>query len=74
MKRVIILIISLILPLAAGAQAQINTKKVKISVARREENKKSILEFVVMMDDVAVPESAPRDDGNKTVVILKKRN
>ena len=31
MKRVIILIISLILPLAAGAQAQINTKKVKIS-------------------------------------------
>ena len=31
MKRVIIFIISLILPLAAGAQAQINTKKVKIS-------------------------------------------
>jgi translation initiation factor IF-3 len=40
---------------------------------RREENKRSILEFIVMMDDVAIPESAPRDEGNKTVVILKKR-
>lgn len=40
---------------------------------RREENKKSILEFVVMMNDVSIPESALRDEGNKTVVILKKR-
>lgn len=40
---------------------------------RREENKKSILEFIVMMDEVAIPESTPRDEGNKTVVILKKR-
>jgi translation initiation factor IF-3 len=42
-------------------------------MARREENKKSILEFIVMLDDVAVPEAAPRDDGNKTSVILKRR-
>ena len=42
-------------------------------LARREENKKSILEFIVMMDDVAIPESALKDEGNKTVVILKKR-
>ena len=42
-------------------------------MARREENKKSILEFIVMLEDVAVPEATPRDDGNKTSVILKKK-
>ena len=42
-------------------------------LARREENKKSILEFIVMLEDIAVPETTPRDDGNKTSVILKKR-
>ena len=42
-------------------------------LSRREENKKSILEFIVMLEDVAVPEAAPRDDGNKTSVILKKK-
>ena len=26
-----------------------------------------------MLEDVAVPESQPRDDGNKTIVILKKK-
>lgn len=40
---------------------------------RREENKKAILEFIVMLDDVAVPEAQLRDEGNKTTVILKKR-
>ena len=43
-------------------------------MSRREENKKSILEFIVMLEDVAVPEATPRDEGNKTTVILKKRN
>jgi translation initiation factor IF-3 len=43
-------------------------------LSRREENKKSLLEFIVMLEDVAVPESIPRDEGNKTSVILKKRN
>lgn len=43
-------------------------------LSRREDNKRSILEFIVMMDDVAIPESAPKDEGNKTVVILKKRS
>ena len=42
-------------------------------LSRRDENKKSILEFVVLLEDVATPESAPRDEGNKTVVILKKK-
>ena len=43
-------------------------------MSRREENKKSILEFVVLLEDVAVLEAAPRDEGNKTVVILKRKN
>ena len=42
-------------------------------LSRREENKRSILEFIVMLEDVAVPESQPRDDGNKTIVIKKKK-
>lgn len=42
-------------------------------LSRRDENKKSILEFVVLLEDVATLESAPRDEGNKTVVILKKK-
>jgi len=43
-------------------------------MARREENKRSILEFIVMLDDVAKPEAQLRDDGNKTTVILKKKS
>lgn len=42
-------------------------------LTRREENKKSILEFITMLEDVCVPESMPKDEGNKTVVILKKK-
>ena len=43
-------------------------------LSRRDENKKSILEFIVMLEDVATPEATPRDEGNKTSVILKKKN
>ena len=42
-------------------------------MSRREENKKSILEFIVMMEDVAVPETQPKDEGNRTTVILKPK-
>lgn len=40
---------------------------------RREENKKSIFEFITLLDDVAIPESMPKDENNKTIVILKKK-
>lgn len=40
---------------------------------RREENKRSLLEFIVMLEDVASLDSNFRDEGNKTVVILKKK-
>ena len=42
-------------------------------LVRREENKRSILEFIVALENVAIPEAQPRDDGNRTVVILKKK-
>lgn len=57
-----------------GSRVRVTLSMKGRELLRREDNKKSILEFIVMMDDVAVPESAPRDEGNKTVVILKKRN
>ena len=43
-------------------------------LTRRDENKKSILEFIVLLEDIAIPETTPRDEGNKTTVILKKKN
>lgn len=42
---------------------------------RREENKKSIFEFIEMLSDISTPESFPKDEGDsKTIVILKKKN
>ena len=41
---------------------------------RRDENKKSIYEFIEMVSDFATPESMPKDEGDsKTIVILKKK-
>lgn len=42
-------------------------------LARREENKKSILEFIVMLEEVATLEGEIRDEGNRTIAILKKK-
>ena len=57
-----------------------NGSKVKVTLTmkgrelmRRDESKRSILEFIVLLEDVAVPEAQPRDDGNKTIVIFKKK-
>lgn len=43
-------------------------------LGRRELSKKSILLFVSMLADVAVPESMPKDEGNKCIVILKRKS
>ena len=56
-----------------GSRVRVTLSMKGRELSRREDNKKSILEFIVMMDDVATPESAPKDEGNKTVVILKKK-
>ena len=57
-----------------GSRVRVTLAMKGRELSRREDNKKSILEFIIMMDDVAIPESAPKDEGNKTVVILKKRS
>ena len=57
-----------------GSRVRVTLSMKGRELSRREENKKSILEFVVLLEDVAVPESALRDEGNKTVVTLKRKN
>ncbi len=41
--------------------------------ANKEYYKKSLLEFIVLTEDFAIPESIPRDEGNKCIVILKPK-
>ena len=45
----------------------------KRELTRREESKRCLYEFIVLVSDVAVPESLPKDEGVKSVVILKKK-
>lgn len=42
-------------------------------LSRRDESKKCLYEFIEMLSDVSVPEALPRDEGNKCVVILKRK-
>jgi translation initiation factor IF-3 len=42
-------------------------------LGRREESKTCLYKFITNMDDVAVPESMPKDENNKSIVILKKK-
>jgi translation initiation factor IF-3 len=57
----------------SGSKVKVTLTMKGRELSRRDDNKRSILEFIVMLEDVAVPESQPRDDGNKTIVILKKK-
>lgn len=42
-------------------------------LTRKEESKKCIYEFITILEDVSIPESMPRDENNKSIVILKKK-
>lgn len=42
-------------------------------LTRRDISKRSIYQFLDNISDVAVPESLPRDEGNKCIVIIKKK-
>ena len=57
-----------------GSRVRVTLTMKGRELARREDNKKSILEFIVMLEDVATPESTPRDEANKTSVILKRKS
>ena len=52
--------------------------KVVLTLKRRElerldESKRCLYEFILLVQDVAVPESLPKETGNKSIVILKKK-
>ena len=60
--------------LLGGSKVKVILKMKGREKIRREENKKSIYEFITMLEDIASPESLPKDEGdNKTIVILKKK-
>lgn len=40
---------------------------------RRDESKTCLYKFIDMLSDIAVPESLPKDESNKCIVILKKK-
>ena len=42
-------------------------------LTRRDDNKKSLLTFITLLEDVASVEGNIRDEGNRTIVILKKK-
>ena len=42
-------------------------------LTRREESQRPILEFIVMMEDVAIPEGKFIENENRTIVVLKKK-
>lgn len=60
--------------IAGGDKVKVVQKMRGRELGRRELSKKSILTFISMLEDVAVPESMPKDEGNKCVVILKRKS
>ena len=56
-----------------GHKVKVTLKMKGRELNRREENKRSIFEFINILSDVAVAESMPKDENNRTIVILKKK-
>lgn len=56
-----------------GSKVKVTLSMKGRELARRDENKRSILEFITLMEEVASPESMPKDEGNRTIVILKPK-
>ena len=42
-------------------------------LSRRDDNKKSLFEFINSLSDISTPEAFPKDEGNRTIVILKRK-
>lgn len=45
----------------------------KRELSRRDESERALYEFIVMLEGVATPESMPKAEGSRTVVILKRK-
>ena len=43
------------------------------NLSRREQSKLCLFKFIDNMSDVSTPENMPKDEGNKVIVILKKK-
>ena len=56
-----------------GHKVKVTLKMKGRELTRRDENKRSMFEFINMLSDVAVAESMPKDESNRTIVILKKK-
>lgn len=56
-----------------GSKVKVTLSMKGRELTRRDENKRSILEFITLMEEVALPESMPKDEGNRTIVILKPK-
>lgn len=42
-------------------------------LSRREESKTCLYKFITELDGIAVPESMPKDENNRSIVIMKKK-
>ena len=42
-------------------------------LTRKEESKRCLYEFITLLEEVSVPESMPRDENNKCIIILKHK-
>lgn len=59
--------------LSEGMKVKVTLTLKGREMARREENSKSLLEFIVMLEDVGALENPPKGVGNKTFAILKPK-
>lgn len=59
--------------ISAGDKVKVVLTMKGREITRREENKKSLFDFIVSLEDVCVPEAMPKDEGNRTTVILRKK-
>lgn len=56
-----------------GDKVKVVLKMRKREAERIEESKRCLYEFMLMLNDVATPESMPKDEGQRSIVILKKK-
>lgn len=59
--------------IADGDKVKVVLTMKRRELERREESKKCLYELILMVNDVAVPESMPKDEGSKSIAILKKK-
>lgn len=59
--------------IADGDKVKVTLTMKGRELSRREDNKKCLFEFITMLDDVAQAEAMPKDEGNRTTVILKPK-